>query len=151
MIYTADFCVWSHLHWEEKKFRICILLKKAARFIQSVCICVRTALSVFLRSLCIFKILWHDVLTLTRSHWYDLQSHFFFHQCCTACCRLISLMSSDNMNHWSIHLICFFFCSQGSLWLSNVELLMYLSADLCDHFLRFWISVTSVKICNLEV
>ena len=107
MMYTAVFCIWSHLHWEERKFKTHILLKKAARSIQSVCICVRTALSVFLRSLCVFMILWHDVLTLTRSHWYDLWSHLFFHQCCTACCRLISLMSSDDMNHWSAHLICF--------------------------------------------
>ena len=99
MMCAAVFCIWLHLHWEEKKFRTHILLKKAARFIQSVCICVRTALSVFLRSLCVFKILQHDVLTFTRSHWYDLQSHLFFYQCCTACCRFILLMSSDDMNH----------------------------------------------------
>ena len=107
MICTAVFCICSHLHWKEKKFRIYILLKKAVRSIQSVCICIRITLSVFLRSLCVFKILWHDVLTLTRFHWYDLWSHFFFHQCCTACCELILLMSSDDMNHWSAHLICF--------------------------------------------
>ena len=77
MMCAAVFCIWSHLHWEEKKFRTHILLRKAARPIWSVCICIRTALSVFLRSLCVFKILQHDTLIFTRFHWYDLQSHFF--------------------------------------------------------------------------
>ena len=107
MMCAAVFCVWPHLHWKEKKFRTCISLRKAARSIQPVHICVRTTLSAFLRSLCVFKILQHDVPTSTRPYWYDLRPHFFFHQCCTACCRLISLMSSDGMNHWSAHLICF--------------------------------------------
>ena len=107
MMCAAVFCTWLHLHWREGKFGTCILLRKAARPIQSVHICVRITLSVFLRSLCVFKTLQHDVLTLTRLYWYDLWLHLFFHQCCTACCKLISLMSSDDMNHWSVYLICF--------------------------------------------
>ena len=107
MMCAAVFCAWSYLHWEERKFEICILLRKAARSIWSVHICVRITLSVFFRFLCVFKILQYDALTFTRFHWYDLQSHLSFYQCCTACCRLISLMSSDDMNHWSAHLICF--------------------------------------------
>ena len=107
MMYTAVFCIWSHLHWEKKKFRIHILLRKVIKFIQFVHICIKITFFVFFRFLCVFKILQHDVFIFTRLHWYDLQSHLFFHQCCTACCELILLMSSDDMNHWSAHLICF--------------------------------------------
>ena len=77
MICTAVFCAWSHLHWEEEKSRICILLRKAARSIWFVHICIRIILSVFLRSLCVFKILWwcihsHKILLI----WFVISSFF---------------------------------------------------------------------------
>ena len=149
MMWVAVFCVWLHLHWKKRKSEIHILLKKQLDLF-SLFVCVKITFFVFLRFLCIFKILQFDVSVFTRSHWYDLWLHFFslmLH------CLLWAYFTDVFRQHESLinssNLL--FFCSQNSLWLFNVELLMNLSADLCDHFLHFWISVTSVETCNLRV